>query len=105
MRERHELEHGVVCERCLDIVYNKQYTRIQYSKPVVDDTTGRVKFISRMNLCNKCFGEYKNMIETFTGRKFEEHLISQKKEALLNLRNEMINVKNLQEDFVKIRKQ
>jgi len=79
MRERHELEHGVVCERCLDIVYNKQYTRIQYSKPVINDTTGKVRYISRMNLCNKYFEEYKNMIETFTGRKFEERSISQKK--------------------------
>ena len=99
MREKHELEKGIVCEKCLDVVTNKQYTRIQYSKPIVSDTTGRNIIVSRMNLCNKCFDEYKSMIETFTGRKFEERL--SKKEQLKNLREQIINAKNLQESSIK----
>jgi len=103
MRERHELERGVICERCLDTAYKKQYTRIQYTKPVIDSSTGESKNINRINLCNKCFEEYKIMMEAFTGRKFEEVDFSKKKQELISLREQMISAKSIQEDSVKTR--
>ena len=91
MREKHECERGVICERCLKLVYKGNYTRIQYSRSVVDDTTGTTKTISRMNLCNDCFDEYKDLIEIFTGRTFKENIDSRTNlEYLKQLREQML---------------
>lgn len=72
MREKHEIEKGIICERCLAIVQKGYYTSIRYVRPVVEDTTGVNRTISRMNLCNECFEEYKKIIEAFTGNKYIE---------------------------------
>lgn len=102
MREKHECERGVICERCLKLVYKGNYTRIQYSRSVVDDTTGTTKTISRMNLCNDCFDEYKDLIEIFTGRTFKENIDSRTNlEYLKQLREQAFN--NIEEESVKIR--
>ena len=71
MRERHELEHGVVCECCLRHVYKGNYTRIAYLKNDVLDSTGIFKTIGRMNLCNNCFEEYTKFLECFMGKNIE----------------------------------
>lgn len=72
MREKHEIEKGIICERCLAIVQKGHYTSIRYVRPVLDDTTGVNRTISRMNLCNECFEKYKKYVEAFTGNKFVE---------------------------------
>lgn len=92
MREKHELEHGVICEKCLDIVTKENYTRIRFAKPIVEDTTGKEKIVSRMNLCNSCYEEYKKVTAMFVGREFIEYENNSSKiEKLNQLRNELIN--------------
>ena len=101
MRENHELPKGVVCEKCLKIVSKEEYTKINFSKPVPEDTTGRTKVISRMNLCDDCYEQLKGLLEAFTGRDFVEKTdITAKKEELKNLRDKMINAKNEQQNGV-----
>lgn len=72
MREKHEIEKGIICERCLTIAKKGHYTCIRYMRPILEDTTGANKTFSRMNLCDECFEEYKKIIEMFTGYKFIE---------------------------------
>ncbi len=72
MREKHELEHGVICECCLKHAYKGNYTRIAYLRSDVLDSTGVAKTIGRMNLCNNCFEEYTKIVECFIGRNIEE---------------------------------
>lgn len=67
MRVSHELERGVICERCLNITTKEMgYKRIQISTPIKEDSTGRIKHIDRMNLCNECYEEYKSLIREWT---------------------------------------
>lgn len=102
MREKHECEKGIICERCLGLALKGHYTRIQYSRPVVDDTTGATKMISKMNLCNDCFNDYKNLIESFIGRSFKENVDSRTNlESLKQLREQMLN--NIEEVKTKTR--
>ena len=54
MREKHELERGVICEKCLKVSSKEEgYTRINFPKPIKEDSTGRTRVVSRMNLCNE----------------------------------------------------
>ena len=67
MRVSHELERGVICERCLKITTKEMgYKRIQISTPLKEDSTGRIKYIDRMNLCTECYEEYKSLIRDWT---------------------------------------
>lgn len=68
MRVNHELERGVICEKCNKVVYKGNYVRIQTLEPIVEDTTGRCKTINRINLCRECHKEYKQMIKILLGR-------------------------------------
>ena len=69
MRPPHELDSGVICEKCLHISTKKSYKRITTNEPVVSDTTGRCKVVHRMNLCNQCYDEYIKLVDEFCGRK------------------------------------
>ena len=62
MRLNHELDRGVICEKCEQVVYKGNYKRINTLDPLVEDTTGRCKNIHRLNLCNKCYTEYKDLL-------------------------------------------
>ena len=105
MREKHEFEKGVICERCLKMALKGEYTRIQYSRSVVDDTTGATKIFSRMNLCNDCFNEYKNLIESFIGRIFKENVDARTNlEYLKQLRDQMLNIDVLENNQKKDKK-
>lgn len=72
MRQEHELPKGVICERCLNIVEKGNYTTVKFFRPVMYDNTGVQKIISRINLCNDCYEEYKKITESFTNRTFVE---------------------------------
>ena len=63
MRVNHELEKGIVCEKCNKISYKGDYVRINVLEPIVEDSTGRYKTIHRMNLCRKCYGSYKELLK------------------------------------------
>lgn len=69
MRISHELEKGVICERCLKHVTKENYKRTVTQKPNVNDTTGSCKIIYRLNLCNDCYEEYKELVNKFIERK------------------------------------
>ena len=62
MRVSHELERGVICEKCEEVAYKGGYKRIATMTSIVEDTTGRFKTIHRMNLCNKCYKEYRELL-------------------------------------------
>ena len=62
MRVSHELSKGVVCEKCKSIVFKGDYKRINTLVPVLEDHTGRYKTIYRLNLCNRCYIDYKELI-------------------------------------------
>ena len=68
MRRQHELDSGVICEKCLHIVTKKNYKRITVNEPVVSDTTGRFKVVYRINLCNQCYDEYIKLVDEFCTR-------------------------------------
>lgn len=103
MRKRHEIENGIICERCLCIAKKGNYTTVKFFKPIIEDTTGRTEIISRMNLCNDCYNEYKKMTEFFTGRNFIEKQSNRKKiESLSMLREQLINLKKENIDDPKI---
>ena len=104
MREKHELEKGVICESCLEIARKEEgYTRIRFERPLPKDTTGVTKTISRMNLCNNCYMEFKKIIETFIGRKFEEISdVKVQKEELKKLRDSLKSQTN--EDEITLKK-
>jgi hypothetical protein len=69
MRIQHELEKGVVCERCLKHTTKEEgYKRINASTPIVEDSTGKYKVIHRMNLCASCYKDYREMINKFVMR-------------------------------------
>lgn len=92
MRESHELEHGIICEKCLCIATKDNYTRIQFSKPIPEDTTGRTKVIARVNFCNSCYEKFKKVTESFMGREFVEYENKLDKIDKLNqLREQLIN--------------
>lgn len=99
MREKHELDRGVICEKCLKVASKKDYIRINFNKPIIGDSTGTTKVISRMNLCNECYEELKVLLESFTGKKFVEkdNNIS-KKEELQKLRDKMVETIELDEN-------
>lgn len=65
MRKKHELDRGIVCERCRCIATKMQYKRITVTVPVIEDTTGRTRNLNRVNLCNKCYKEYENPMKNF----------------------------------------
>ena len=69
MRTRHELDKGVICEKCLHIVKNKEYKRITTNQPILSDTTGRFKVVYRINLCNNCYDKYAKLVDEFCSRK------------------------------------
>lgn len=101
MRERHELERGIICEKCLNFASKKEYTRINFIKPIAEDSTGMTKVVSRMNLCNDCYEEFKEVIESFTGKKFlEKNDTKQKKDELKRLRDEIIKNQNNEEELI-----
>ena len=67
MRVSHELPKGVVCEKCLQVTTKEMgYKRIQVLTPIKEDSTGRYKNIHRMNLCDRCYEEYKHLIKKWT---------------------------------------
>ena len=67
MRVSHELPKGVVCEKCLQVTTKEMgYKRIQVLTPIKEDSTGRNKSIHRMNLCDRCYEEYKHLIKQWT---------------------------------------
>lgn len=69
MRVAHELEKGVVCERCLKHTTKEDgYKRINVLSPVVEDTTGKYKTIYRMNLCKDCYKEYFRWLNNFIAK-------------------------------------
>ena len=105
MREKHELERGIICEKCLKIASKKDYIRSSFNKPIIGDSTGATKVISRMNLCSECYEELKGLLETFTGRDFieKEDNIS-KKEKLEKIRDEIIGNKIKQDEIKENRK-
>lgn len=95
MREKHELERGIICEKCLKTSFKKEYTRISFTKPIPEDTTGRTRVVSRMNLCNKCYEELKLILETFVGKSFVEKVdVNKEKEELKKIRKEIMETKN-----------
>lgn len=65
----HELERGVVCEKCENTAYKGGYKKISTFTSIVEDTTGRLKNIHRMNLCNKCYKEYRDLLNRHFLRK------------------------------------
>ena len=69
MRTRHELDKGVICEKCLHIVTKKNYKRITTNQPILSDTTGRFKVVYRINLCNNCYDKYAKLVDEFCSRK------------------------------------
>lgn len=69
MRNKHELSRGVVCERCLCTVLKVEYRRVTTVSPIVDDNTGKCKTINRLNLCGKCYAEYKKLVKNFVAGK------------------------------------
>lgn len=62
MRKRHELEKGIVCERCKQKANKPDYISIASREPLLNDTTGKLKTIDRMNLCKSCYKIYVDMI-------------------------------------------
>lgn len=73
MRENHELERGIICEKCLNhATKEKGYTRVNFTKPIKEDSTGKTKSINRINLCDNCYNELIKLIEEFTGKPFLE---------------------------------
>lgn len=102
MRENHELDRGIICEKCLKIVSKEEYIRLNFNKPIPEDTTGRTKVVSRINLCNECYEELKVLLESFTGRKFIEKVdVTSKKEELKRLRDKMLDTQNQQQSEIK----
>ena len=65
MRPKHELERGIICEKCLKHSYKGHYKRIKTETAKIESTTGEYYIIHRLNLCNKCFEEYTNLINEF----------------------------------------
>ena len=64
MRVSHELDKGIVCEKCNKVSTKESgYKRINVLEPIVEDSTGRYKTIHRMNLCRKCYGSYKELLK------------------------------------------
>ena len=37
MRENHELDRGVICEKCLKIVSKEEYIRLNFNKPIPEE--------------------------------------------------------------------
>lgn len=68
MRNRHELEHGVLCESCGKHCIKGEYTSIRHITPIIEDTTGRYKTIDRFNFCNKCYNKYMKFMKDFAKR-------------------------------------
>ena len=68
MRVQHELEKGIICERCLEHVTKENYKRINVSKAIIEDTTGRFKVIHRVNLCQSCYNDYRKLVNDFIER-------------------------------------
>lgn len=95
MREKHELERGVIWEKCLKISSKEEgYTRINFTKPIKEDSTGRTRNVSRINLCNNCYEELKQILETFIGNSFvEKSNVNSEKEELIKIRKEIIETK------------
>lgn len=106
MRQKHELEKGVICEKCLGTFSKERgYTRVKFEKPVPESSTGVSKSISRMNLCNNCYEEFKKVIEEFTGKSFlDTNNINQKKEELKRLKETMIKSQYEQQNETTFRK-
>lgn len=96
MREKHELERGVICEKCLKVSSKEEgYTRINFLKPIKEDSTGRTRVVSRMNLCNECYEQLKQILETFIGKSFiEKSDMNSEKEELKKIRKEKIETQN-----------
>lgn len=69
MRRQHELESGVICEKCLRIVTKKDYKRITTIEPIASSTTGLTKTVYRINLCNQCYDKYSKLVDEFCDRK------------------------------------
>ena len=68
MRRQHELNRGVICEKCLHIVTKTDYKRITTNEPIVSDSTGMFKVVCRINLCNNCYDKYAKLVDEFCSR-------------------------------------
>ena len=65
MRKEHELPKGIICEKCLKKTYKGNYKKISILEPIIYDTTGKNITTNRINLCNKCFLEFENLLKNF----------------------------------------
>jgi len=65
MRRQHELERGIVCEKCRKIAHKGFYKRIKVETAITTSTTGENKVIYRMNLCDSCYDQYCSIILKF----------------------------------------
>lgn len=83
MRRGHELEKGIICERCKRIFYKGNYISIKYLEPILEDNTGRYKTINRHNLCKKCYSEYEYIIHEFI-KSMDKPLVFNKNKYLSN---------------------
>lgn len=68
MRDKHELEHGIICESCGKHCKKGDYISIKHVAPIIEDTTGRNKTIDRFNFCNKCYNNYMKFMKNFAKR-------------------------------------
>ena len=65
-RPRHELERGVVCNKCKRRVKKSDgFKRITTFEPIVADTTGKYITTGKLLLCNDCFELYKSIIASW----------------------------------------
>lgn len=69
MRTQHELNKGVICEKCLYIANKGEYKRINVLESITNDTTGRYKTINRINLCNQCYKDMEELMHNFIKEK------------------------------------
>lgn len=65
MRKAHELDKGIVCEKCGKITYKGKYIAVMHIKSVELDSTGRRETIDRFNLCDECYKIYRKLIYRF----------------------------------------
>ena len=65
MRQAHELERGIICEKCFKTAYKGYYKRIKVETALTTSTTGEYKIINRMNLCDNCYKQYCSIVNSF----------------------------------------